>query len=102
MPQAWHGGKLVLSLAVVASNDPGRVFEKEQIGHTHVTGCLLVASGAGEEAPTLLLCGNGDVEELRGGELVVALFSWPTVDNFFTGLGYTITLGDALRKRACR
>ena len=58
----------MLSLAVVASKDPGRVFENEQIGQTHVIGCRLLASGDGEEAPMLLLCGNGDTEELRGGE----------------------------------
>jgi hypothetical protein len=48
MPHVWHGGSAVCSLAVVTSKPAGTVFEKEQIGQTHVTLESLGVGVAGE------------------------------------------------------
>ena len=60
----------------MASKLAGSVLEKEQMGHTHVTGCLLAFSGTGDAVLTPLLCGNGDLEGLRGGELALEPVSY--------------------------
>ena len=64
MPHALHGCNGVFAFALVRSKLGGRMFEKEQMGHTQVTDglTLLIAPCLG-----LPLRGKGDAVALREG-----------------------------------
>lgn len=102
MPQARHGDRCVLAVAVAGSKFDGTGLENEQIGHIHValTGfgegawCVAADWGRGESGFT-----GCRVDGCGTAGLAVALRVLSLL--FFCGLGYIVIFADDFKKPAC-
>ena len=96
MPQARQGGICVCALSDSGSKLDGTGFEKLQMEHTHVA----AAAGGGAGRPTPLLPPRGEPPLLRASPLPTPDADRPCSVDRFAGFGYSVTLGDDLRKPA--
>lgn len=99
IPQARHGGRLAVAVAVAGSKFEGTGFEKEQIGQIQLAfiglegggGCFVIVGGSGDnDLP------GADVAATAG--LAVALRDLSALP--FCGLGWIVIFGDDFKNPA--